>query len=141
MTNTEERILRFGGYTFNSAGVLFFAAHFITLLLPLPPSGETEFLNWLAENRIFIAIQNEVFFFATMCPIPAAIVLHKFSQSGPMISSLLGVGLMFVAVPVLAVVNLAEGRLVYPVYDIRLSFDVLKLMLRGNHSVQMAIGS
>jgi hypothetical protein len=105
----------------------------VLLFRPLPPSGETEFLNWLAENKIFIAIQNEIFFFATMCLIPSAMVLQKLSQNRPTISSVLGVGLVFVTIPVLAVVNLAEGRLVYPVYDIQLSFDVLKLMLSLFH--------
>jgi hypothetical protein len=131
VTDTEKRIYKFGALTFIFAGVLFFVANLLTTTLPNPPASETEFMKWLSENRIYLATQNEILFFATICLIPSSIVLYKLLKNQTTISSLLGLGLMVMVIPVLAMLIIVEGRLVYPVYEISLSFDVLKLVLRN----------
>jgi len=144
VTDTDKLIEKFGALTFILAGVLFFIANLITISLPNPPSAETDFIKWLSENRIYLSIQNEILFFATISLIPSSFVLYKLLKKTTSRSSLLGLGLMLMAIPVLAMLDIVAGRLVYPVYDINLSFDILKLVLSiyhgGMHAVSIIFG-
>jgi hypothetical protein len=145
MTDSEVRISRFGGLTSILAGVLFFVANLIMLSLPTLPSAETDFLKWISENRTSLAIHNETLFFAAISLIPSLFVLYKLLRNHNTISSVMGLGLMALVIPVLAVLDIVEGRLVYPVYDIGLSLDALKLVLSvyygGMHAVSLILGA
>ncbi len=143
MTTSEKQIFRFGGLAFISAGVLFLAGNLLIATLPNPPSPASDFLKWLSENRIYLAIQNEILFFATVSLIPSTYVLHKLLKNRRTRSSLLGLGLMIMVIPLLAMLDIVEGRLVYPVYSISLSSDLLKLALSiyygGMHAVLLLL--
>ena len=139
MTTSEKQLIRFGGLAFISAGVLFLAANLLITTLPNPPAIEAEFSKWLSENKINIAIQNEFLFFATVSLIPSAYVLYQLVKNRFTRSAVVGLGLMVMVIPTLAVLDIVEGRLVYPVYDISLSFELLKLVLSIYHGGMHAV--
>jgi hypothetical protein len=139
MTTSERQIFRFGGLAFICAGVLFLAGNLLIAPLPSPPPIEAEFSTWLSAHQTSLAIQNEILFFATISLIPSAYVLYQLLKNQRARSSILGFGLMVMVIPVLAMLVIVEGRLVYPVYNIHFSFDLLKLVLSiyygGMHTV------
>lgn len=143
MTTSEKQLIRFGGLAFISAGVLFFAANLLVATLTSPPSIEAEFSKWLSENKVNIAIQNEFLFFATVSLIPSVYVLYQLLKNRFTRSGLAGLGLMVMVIPILAVLDIVEGRLVYPVYGISHSFELLKLVLSiyygGMHTVLLLL--
>jgi len=133
MRTSEKQSLRFGGLAFISAGVLFLVGNLLIATLPSPPSIEAQFYRWLSESKTYIAIQNEILFFATVSMIPSVYVLYRLLKNQISISSVFGLGLMVMVIPVLVVLDIVEGRMVYPVYSIRISFDLLKLVLSIYH--------
>lgn len=133
MKTVERQTLRFGGLAFISTGVLFLAGNLLIATLPSPPSIEAQFFKWLSESKTYIAIQNEILFFATVSLIPSVYVLYRLLKNQISRSSVLGLGLMVMVIPVLAVLDIVEGRMVYPVYSISISFDILKLVLSIYH--------
>jgi hypothetical protein len=145
MTNAEARVFKAEALSFIFAGALFFAANLLTITLPKPPTAEIEFIAWLSEHKFQIAMHDEILFFAAISLIPAAMVLYKLFRNQQTFGSALGLGLMVMAIPVLAVLDIIEGRLVYPVYDIPLSFDALKLVFSilhgGLHAVSLIFGA
>jgi hypothetical protein len=140
----ETRTFRFGALSLIVAGVLFFASNLLTITLPIPPSSEAEFFPWLSENKLQIAVQNEILFFATLCLIPALLALYRLMKNQLTWSSLGGLGLLGTVIPVLEMLDIVEGRLVYPVYELGLSFDVHRLVLSlyhgGMHAVSLLLG-
>ncbi|MGO8694725.1 MAG: hypothetical protein ACLQMF_13770 [Rectinemataceae bacterium] len=89
-------------------------------------------------------ISNELFFFAVMFLVPSFFALYRILSVGEPIGTLIGCGIIAVTVPVLAVIGVVQGRLVYPVYGLTLSPDSLMLVFSiyagGMHAAYILIG-
>src|SRR5262245_13452029 len=127
MSPAEIRIQRFGGGAFIGASILLLAADLLVDLLPTPPVTQGDFLQWLMANRLQIAFANELLFFATILLVPSFVVLGKMLGVGRSISAFAGLSIVALALPLLAVLDVVQGRLVYPVYGVDLSIESLKL--------------
>jgi hypothetical protein len=144
MPRAEIRLQKFGGGTFIAAGILLLAAHLLFDLLPAPPTAHDDFLQWITANRLRIAFANEVLFFATILLVPSFVVLGKLLGSRRKVSAFAGLSIIALALPLLAMLDVVQGRLVYPVFGLALSVDVLKLTFSlffgGLHAVLLMFG-
>jgi hypothetical protein len=145
MPLAETRIQKFGGSTFIAAGILLLAANLLVDLIPTPPSISGDLLQWTTANGLHIALANELLIFATVLLVPSFVVLGKLLDARKKVSALIGVSIVALALPLLAVLDMVQGRLVYPVYDVALSTDSLTLAFSlfygGLHEVLLMFGA
>jgi hypothetical protein len=145
MPLAEVRIQKLGGGTFIVAGVLLLAANLLVDLLPTPPTAQGDFSRWITANSLRIALANELLFFATILLVPSFVVLAKLLGARSRVSAFAGLSIVAMALPLLAVLNVIEGRLVYPVYGLALSADAFKLTFGlfygGLHAVLLMFGA
>jgi len=89
-------------------------------------------------------MSNEILFFAAICLAPSVFVLYRILSPTDKTKTMIGCGIIAVTIPVLAMIDVVQGRLVYPVYHIALSPDVLKLVLSiyygGMHAASLLLG-
>lgn len=131
---------RFGGVAFIVSGALFFTRSVLDVMSGPPPSTGAEILSWAQANRVVLSLVSEVLFFAAMFLVPAVIALYRSLESGERTLASVGCGLMAAVIPVLAVLLVVHGRLVYPVYGLRISDpavaeSVVALYYGGLHAV------
>lgn len=74
-------------------------------------------------------IADELFFFATIFLIPSIVALYRILVKVDKIKTLFGCGLLAVTIPINLFLDIILGRLVYPVYNIKLSPDIYRLVL------------
>ncbi|WP_438008435.1 hypothetical protein WME89_06845 [Sorangium sp. So ce321] len=149
MTSTTPRqpkgSYRLGGAAFVASGLLFLLRGLLDLIAGPPPSSGAEILAWTASQATLLAIANEVLFFAAMLMVPAVIALYSSLAGTHKATTDAACGIMAVVVPVLAVLCIVHGRLVYPVYGIRISTpDVAALVIAvfygGLHATGILLG-
>jgi hypothetical protein len=145
MPRGPERLYKVGGISFVLSGLLFLSKAVLDLMVGPPPSGGAEVLAWAASNQVLLAWTNEVMFFAVILLVPAvaALYLSLAGVDGP--KAVAGCGVMAVAIPVMAVLDIVHGRLVYPVYGMRVSSPataelVVTLFHGGMHAVWIMLG-
>ncbi|WP_437757200.1 hypothetical protein [Sorangium sp. So ce1389] len=136
---------RLGGAAFIASGLLFLLRGFLDLIAGPPPSSGAEILAWTSSQAPLLAIANEALFFAAMLMVPAVIALYSSLAGTRKATSDAACGLMAVVAPVLAVLCIVHGRLVYPVYGIRISTpDVAALVVAifygGLHATGLLLG-
>jgi hypothetical protein len=145
MSLIELRIQKFGGGTFIAAGILLLAANLLVILTPTPPTTQGDFMQWITTNRLHIALANELLFFATAFLVPSFIALGKLLGMWRNVSAFAGLSIVALALPLLAMLNVVEGRLVYPISGLVLSVDSLKLAFSlffgGLHAVMLMFGA
>lgn len=145
MTVTEARICRMGAVAFVLAGALFLAANVPTVTLAHPPVDDAGFARWASDNRARLMAHNELLFFATGLLVPASLGLHQLLRHRPSVTATFGLGLLVLNIPVLSMLIIAEGRLIYPVYDLDLSAESQKLAFSvfqgGFHAVLLILGA
>ncbi|NOU33380.1 MAG: DUF4386 family protein [Polyangiaceae bacterium] len=84
-----------------------------------PPSRGAEILIWANDHRHTLMLFSEALCFAMAFMVPAFAALHRvLSPSRPQRATS-GCGLVALAMSVLAVTVVVQGRLVYPVFDIQ----------------------
>jgi hypothetical protein len=145
MLPANLRIQKFGGGTFIVAGVLLLAANLLLVFLPVPPTTQGDFSKWITANSLTIALANESLFFATAFLVPSFIALGRLLGVMSKVSAFAGLSIIALALPLLAMLNVAQGRLVYPVYGLNLSVDSLKLSFSifygGLHATALMFGA
>ena len=112
---------RSGGFAFIGGGALFLTYDLLEFVAgPPPPTGQ-EILSWVAANKLTLSLINEVLFFAAVSLLPASASLHRclMARSEQVLASI-GCRILFVVVPLLCVVLVIHGRLVYPVFGLHI---------------------
>jgi hypothetical protein len=149
VTTATERFERaaeqvFGGWALIIGGVLLFGAQFLIALLPAPPAAPSGLARWAHEYAFPLSTSDELLFFAIVCLTPGVVVLFRTTRFQRPVSSLLGCSSLLLAMTLLGVLVVVDGRLVYPVFGISLSDDaialVVSLFLGGLHSVLLFMG-
>lgn len=145
MPLAERRLQKFGGGTFIAAGILLLAANLLVVLLPTPPTRPGDFLQWITAHELRIALANELLIFATILLVPSFVVLGKLLGTRRKVSAFAGLSIVGLALPLLAMLVVVQGRLVYPVSGLDLSVDSLKLTFSlfygGLHTVLLMFGA
>ena len=140
MPNDRTELSRTGGAAFIVGGVLFFARYVLEVMAGPPPSSGGEILVWVETNRFVLSLVSEVLFFASMSLIPAVIALYLRLASVERALAAIGCAVIAVVIPVLSVLLIVHGRLVYPVYGLDITAPglaefVVAVFYGGVHAV------
>ena len=140
MSNGLDGLNKLGGISFIASGALFLVTSVLDLMTGPPPSGGAEILAWMASHELLMAFTAEVLFFAAMFLVPAVIALHQSLAITHPRSAAVGCGIIAVTIPVLNVLLIVFGRLVYPVYQLKVHTPeaaelVVGLYYGGLHAV------
>ena len=134
-----------GGISFIASGVLFFLKYLLDIMAGPPSSSGAEILTWTATAKLPLAIGNEVLFFAAMFLVPAVIALYHHLAGTEKTKAAVGCGIFAAAIPVLLVLDIVQGRLIYPVYGILAKTPaaaelVVGVYIGGLHAVGIMLG-
>ncbi|MGZ3428232.1 MAG: hypothetical protein ACXVCV_16380, partial [Polyangia bacterium] len=86
-----------------------------------PPSTGAEILQWTTAKRLPLSMISEILFFAAMFLVPAVIALYQHLAATDRVKAAVGCGILAAAIPVLAATLIVHGRLVFPIYDLRIA--------------------
>ena len=144
LTSTHElnRPYKFGGLSFVAVGTLFLAKCLLDLEVGPPPSRGAEILAWRAANELPLAITNEVLFFAAVFLVPATIALYRCLARVDRTKVAVGSALIAAAIPIILMLDIVHGRLVYPVYGLRVDTPavaefVIAVYYGGLHAIAL----
>ena len=140
MPTDRKRLSRLGGIAFIISGALFFTRYILDVMAGSPPSAGAEIILWVEANKLVLSLVSEVLFFASMSLVPAVIALYLTLASVERTLAATGCGIIAVVVPVLGVLLIVHGRLVYPVYGLHISDPavaelIVALFYGGLHAV------
>ena len=140
MSTDWTGLSRFGGVAFMLSGALFFTRYVLDVMAGPPPSTGAEIIVWVEANRLALSLVSEVLFFASISLVPAVIALYLSLASVERTLAAIGCGIIAVVVPVLGVLLIVHGRLVYPIYGLRISDPavaefVVALFFGGLHAI------
>lgn len=138
-------LYRVGGVSFVVIGVLFLSKYLLDLSIGLPPRDATALLRWRAAGELPIAITNEILFVAAMFLVPAVIALYWALGGVSRATVAIGCGVLAALVPVLMMLDIVHGRLVYPIYGYTadtpaVAAFVVSIYDGGLHAVGIAFG-
>jgi hypothetical protein len=126
------------------SGVLFLVRASLDLVVGPPPATVTEMLAWASTRRLPLSITNEVLFFAATPLVPAVVALYDSLAGTDRGKAAVGCGLFAVTIPIMVVVDVVHGRLVYPGYNIHNTPDiagfVVAIYYGGLHAVGILLG-
>jgi hypothetical protein len=145
MSQEPKGLYRFGGAALMGSGGLFLLRDLLDRMAGWPPSSGVEILAWTASGQFVLAMANEALFFAAMALVPAVIALYHSLADSDRVKAATGCGVIAAVVPVLAVLDIVHGRLVYPVYGLRVSTPavaelVVAIFYGGLHAVGILLG-
>ena len=138
--NELRGLYKLGGGALAASGSLFLSLAVLDLLAGAPPSNGVEILAWVASRTGYLAATSEILFFATVLLVPAVIALYQSLASVDRAKAGTGCGIMAVVIPVIVMLLIVHGRLVYPVYGLRASTPgavelVVAIFYGGMHAV------
>ncbi|HWR26431.1 MAG TPA: hypothetical protein VN316_00995 [candidate division Zixibacteria bacterium] len=145
MSNELKGIYRLGGISFIISGILFLVKYLLDLMAGPPPSNGAEILTWMATGKLPLEIANEVLFFAVMFLVPAVIALYYSLASIDRTKAAVGCGIIAVVIPIILVLDIVQGRLIYPVYNISVNTPavaelVVAIYYGGLHAISELLG-
>jgi len=135
-------LFKVGGAAFIIGGILFLVTGGLELMAGPPPSSGAEILAWVQSKKLALSFVNEVLFFSTVALVPAVIALYHSLAGTDRVKAATGSAIIAVVIPVIAMLLIVHGRLVYPVYGIRLSSpavaeNIVAVFYGGMHAVDL----
>jgi hypothetical protein len=145
MSHELKGLYKFGGAAFVASGLLFLLRAILDVMAGAPPPGGVKILEWIASNSLILEFDSEILFFAAVFLVPAVIALYQSLAGVDRLKAAIGCGIIAVVIPVLAVLLIVHGRLVYPVYGIRASTPdlaafVVAFFYGGMHAISLLLG-
>jgi hypothetical protein len=144
--NELKGLYRLGGGALAASGLLFLSLGILDFLAGAPPSGGAEIVAWAASRTPFLAATSEILFVATILLVPAVIALYRSLESVDRAKAATGCGIVAVVIPVIAMLLIVHGRLVYPVFGLRASTPeavalVVAIFYGGMHAVSLMMAA
>jgi len=145
MSDGRRGLYRLGGAALIASGGLFLVRHFFEATAGPPPSDGVAILAWVASGKFALEMSVEVLFFAGMVLIPGTIALHDSLVRTNRVLAATGCGILAAAIPLLFMIDIVQGRLVYPVYGIHITSPAVAefavaLFHGGLHAVAIMFG-
>ena len=146
MSDERKGLYKLGGAAFIISGILFLSRDVLELTAGPPPSTGVQILAWVQAEKLALSFVNEVLFFAALTLVPAVIALYRSLAGTTPVKAATGCGIMAAAIPVVAVLLIVHGRLVYPVYGIRVDSPavaefVVAVFYGGMHAVYLILAT
>jgi len=114
-----KRPYKFGGGALVASGVLFAVLAFLDFRSGPPPSNGAEILLWRDSQALVLDVDSEILFFATVLLVPGTMALYQNLVDVDSYRAAAGCGIVAATIPVMAVMLIIHGRLVYPIYGMR----------------------
>jgi hypothetical protein len=144
MARELTRPNKFGGGALVMSGILFVVLAFLDFRAGPPPSNGTEILLWRDSQALVLDFVSEFLFFATVLLVPGTIALYQSLVDVDRTKAATGCGIIAAAIPVMAVILIVHGRLVYPIYGMRIDTPdaaafVVMVVYGGLHAVYLLL--
>jgi hypothetical protein len=138
-------LYRWGGISLIGNGILMLASQILELGAGPQPSRGVEILAWVEAGRLPLMLANEALFVSGMLLIPGVIALHASLARVDRTKAAIGCGILAAAIPVLLVLDIIHGRLVYAVYGLRIDTPAIAelavaLFHGGLHATSIMMG-
>jgi hypothetical protein len=128
-----------------AAAGLLLARALLALLAGEPPSGGSALVRWASEERTLLALANECLVIGAVVLAPGVLGVWHAMRDRPG-SGRAGCATLMATVPVMVVLGIIQGRLVYPVYGIPLDRPasvelIASLYFGGEHTVLLMVAA
>jgi hypothetical protein len=135
---------KFGGTALVLSGILFVALAFLDFRAGPPPSTGSGILLWRDSHALILDFVSELLFFATVLLVPGTIAVYESLADVDWAKAATGCGIIAATIPVMAVMLVVHGRLIYPIYGMRIeSPDAAALTIMifygGVHAVYLLL--
>jgi len=144
MLHELNRPYKFGGGALVASGALFVGLAFLNLLVGPPPSTGAEILLWRDSHVFVLSFISELFFFAAILLVPSMVALYQSLIDIDRTKAAAGCGIIASTIPVMAVMLIVHGRLVYPIYGMRIDAPedaalVVMIFYGGLHAIYLLL--
>jgi hypothetical protein len=119
MAHQPSRLYELGGLSLVVSGALFFSRSLLEARLGFPPSSGTEIIEWARSQKLLLSLVNEVFLFAVVFMIPGVVALSESLFRTHRGHAAIGGGVLATTIPVMVVLGIVHGRLMYPMFGIQ----------------------
>jgi len=139
-----KRVYKFGGGALVASGILFGVLAFLDFLTGPPPSNGAGILLWRDAQALVLDFVSEIFFFATVLLVPGTIALYQDLVDVDRAKAAAGCGIIAATIPVMAVMLVFHGRLIYPIYGMRVETPdaaafVVMVFYGGLHAIYLLL--
>jgi hypothetical protein len=144
MPHEVKRPYKFGGGALVASGTLFALLALLDFRAGPPPSTGAEILVWRESQALVLDFVSEFLFFATVLLIPGTIALYQSLVAGDGTKAAIGCGIVAATIPVMVVMLIVHGRLVYPIYGMRIDTPeaaalVVMVFYGGLHAIYLLL--
>ena len=145
MANESQGLNKLGGISFVISGILFLLKYGLDLVTGPPPANGAEILAWVASGKLPLSLVSEVLFFAAVFLIPAVFALYQSLASIDRAKAVIGCGIIAAVIPIIFVLLIVQGRLVYPVYHLQnrspaVAELIVSVFYGGLHAIGILLG-
>ena len=144
MVRELTRPYKFGGGALVASGILFVVLAFLDFRAGPPPSNGAEILLWRDSQALVLDSVSEFLFFATVLLVPGTVAMHQSLVDVDRTKAASGCGIIAATFPVMAVMLIIHGRLVYPIYGMRVDTPeaaalVVMVFYGGLHAIYLLL--
>jgi len=144
MSLEMRRPYTLGGGALVASGVLFAMLAFLDFRAGPPPSNGAEILLWRDSRALVLDFVSELLFFATVLLVPGTIALYRKLADVDRTKAEAGCGIIAATIPVIAVMIIIHGRLLYPIYGMRVDTPetaalVVMVFYGGLHAIYLLL--
>jgi len=134
----------FGGGALVTSGILFVVLAFLDFRAGPPPSNGAEILLWRDSQALVLDFVSEFLFFATVLLVPGTVALYQSLVDVDRTKAAAGCGIIAATIPVMATMLIVHGRLVYPIYGMRIDTPeaaalVVMVFYGGVHAIYLLL--
>jgi len=135
---------KFGGGALVASGILFVVVAFLDFRAGPPPSNGAGLLLWRDSQAVVLDVVSESLFFATVLLVPGTLALYQSLVDVDRTKAATGCGIIAATIPVMAVILIVHGRLVYPIYGMRIDTPdaaalVVMVFYGGLHAIYLLL--
>jgi hypothetical protein len=144
MARELTRPYKFGGGALVASGILFVVLAFLDFRAGPPPSNGTDILLWRDSQALVLDFVSECLFFAIVLLVPGAVALYQSLVDVDRTKAAMGCGIIAATIPVMAVTLIVHGRLIYPIYGMRIDTPdaaalVVMVFYGGLHAIYLLL--
>ena len=144
MVRVLTRPYKFGGGALVASGILFVVLAFLDFRAGPPPSNGAEILLWRDSQALVLDFVSEFLFFATVLLVPGTVAVYQSLVDVDRTKAATGCALIAATIPVMAVILIVHGRLVYRVYGMRIDTPdaaalVVMVFYGGLHAIYLLL--
>jgi hypothetical protein len=144
MAGELTRPYKFGGGALVASGILFVVLALLDFRAGQPPSNGAEILLWRDSQALVLDFVSELLFFATVLLVPGTVAVYQSLVHVDRTKAAIGCGIIAATIPVMAMMLIVHGRLVYPIYGMRVDTPeaaalVVMVFYGGLHAIYLLL--